>query len=746
MDPNTVKLMRERLATAKCAAQGSWMPLVNRVDEVDQLYDAYLTLKDEAVPDDASLGDLTDAQLQHYVRLLHDAIKSTHQAEDAWNKNGKPSTAMKHINQLNMFEIQIVAARLVKAVHRVQRGKLSIPSWGLLSSLRLAKKDSFDDRMSDAITSLTRSKSLCKNLFTGQLTWETRIAMQAAEEAVKKVENDKLNGQRNDEVKFAKKNMPGRKRDAATAEVDNDENDAGDEPTPAAPKTRKKPRRASTANYININTPKRGRTATEDSTPAGGITTGSTQASQTPADHASPAPIDNTAGQFGSTVAQATNQPTQVAENYIDQQGQLSGNQQYLSYDNQPYQSFDNQQYQPLDNQQYETFDNQQYETFDNQQYETFGNQQYQLSNDHLNQQNYQVNCNYTNAQQASMDLQQQLNLPQANHQGQMLAAQRNGAQIPLHRQVVQRNHTAGLQPNGQTGFHHNDQTGFHHNDQTASFALDGQPGFDNDDQAVGFTFDGHTGFPQSTQPCFQQSGQAALPQNDQSAGNQPSGSASIQLNGQSTVPYQNGPAGIQQNGQDPATQHGQVSGSQQFSHNSVVNFNHYHQTCGRDNPNSESLPNLQGANNFGLTEDNAVQHSSVQPKSIDATAAPATTEVPATGSLNSIAETPQTIDLTVSPVREAPQTSSTAPQSVGAIAAPATSDTVATSALTSVQDDRDSAERRGLQSLDHFNHFDGTYVEYIHAGMAVDPAISGEAPGEQYFDYQKYADDQNKE
>lgn len=585
MDPDTVKLMRERLATAKCAAQGSWMPLVNRVDEVDQLYDAYLTLKDEAVPDDASLGDLTDAQLQHYVRLLHDAIKSTHQAEDAWNKNGKPSTAMKHINQLNMFEIQIVAARLVKAVHRVQRGKLSIPSWGLLSSLRLAKKDSFDDRMSDAITSLTRSKSLCKNLFTGQLTWETRIAMQAAEEAVKKVENDKLNGQRNDEVKFAKKNMPGRKRDAATAEVDNDENDAGDELTPAAPKTRKKPRRASTANYININTPKRGRNATEDSTPADGITTGSTQASQTPADHASPAPIDNTVGQFGSTVAQATNQPTQVAGNYIDQQGQQSGNQQYLYYDNQPYQSFDNQLYQPLDNQQYETFDNQQYETFDN--------QQYQLPDNQLNQQ-YPVNYGYTNAQQASMDLQQQLNLPQANQQGQMLAAQRNGAQIPLHRQVVQRNHTAGLQPNGQTSFHHNNQT--------ASFALDGQPCFDNNDQAVGFTSYDQNGFPQNAQPCFQQSGQAALPQNDQSAGNQPSGSASVQLNGQATVPYQNGPAGIQQHGQDPATQHGQVSGSQQFSHNSVVNFNHYHQTCGRDNPNSESLPNLQGANNFGLT------------------------------------------------------------------------------------------------------------------------------------------------
>lgn len=48
------------------------------------------------------------------------------------------------------------------------------------------------------------------------------------------------------------------------------------------------------------------------------------------------------------------------------------------------------------------------------------------------------------------------------------------------------------------------------------------------------------------------------------------------------------------------------------------------------------------------------------------------------------------------------------------------------------------------MQPLDHFNHFDGTYVDYVNAGMAVDPAISGAFSD--YLEYEISVANQNKE
>ncbi|KAI3393018.1 hypothetical protein diail_4897 [Diaporthe ilicicola] len=213
---NNKDLAKSRLASGKRAAPGSYVPLINTADEVDQLLDGYLELQDETVPTNVIPNALTAQSFQDHVRRVHDAVKSTATAEDAFQRNTgggqaagrQPTSAMKFINGLNTFEIQLVAGLLVKTVYSMQAGRLGIPAWQCLSALKYEKFDTVEQRMAAVLTSLQGSKALCKNIFFSHLTWEKRVSMQPAAEAKTKGSNSILNAKRDGLLSFAKRNMP----------------------------------------------------------------------------------------------------------------------------------------------------------------------------------------------------------------------------------------------------------------------------------------------------------------------------------------------------------------------------------------------------------------------------------------------------------------------------------------------------------------------------------------------------------
>ncbi|KAL1854501.1 hypothetical protein Daus18300_011422 [Diaporthe australafricana] len=326
MDP--MEEAKKRLEKGKKATPGSYTSLINNVDEIDQLLVGYLQLQDETVKSSATTGTLTPTKFQHHVQACYDAIKSTAKAEDAFQGNGGdtqriPSTATKFLNGLNPFEIQLIAGLLVKTVFKMQSGELCIPGWPQLSTLKYEKFASFDNRMSAVVTSLEHSKALCKNLFSGHLTWEKRIAMQPAAEAKTKGTNNIVNAKRNDQVSYAKKNMPeAGRRGSSTAGMDNQGENNEAEPTVATMRPKKKARSAAQKNSIPIKPWGRGSVATGSAKTSSTNTSNSKQNSQDPVspDKDDFPAVPSPAAIVGSPVPQYNNQSPQIAGPSFDQQ------------------------------------------------------------------------------------------------------------------------------------------------------------------------------------------------------------------------------------------------------------------------------------------------------------------------------------------------------------------------------------------------------------------------------------------
>lgn len=208
----TTAVVKDRLAQGKKAAPGEFIDLLDGVDEVEKLFQAYLSLRDEEHAPEEKPAPLTTEVMKSYVRLIYDAINSTDEAEDAFNTglDGqlKKTGAMKYVDVLNMFEVQVVAGRLVKTVHKVQSGTLSIPSWPILTALKLHKFKTFPDRMDKVIEALKIRKSICKALFFDELSMLQRVSLQPGEEANKKGTNANGNFRRGTQLLFARENMP----------------------------------------------------------------------------------------------------------------------------------------------------------------------------------------------------------------------------------------------------------------------------------------------------------------------------------------------------------------------------------------------------------------------------------------------------------------------------------------------------------------------------------------------------------
>ncbi|KKY38998.1 hypothetical protein UCDDA912_g01030 [Diaporthe ampelina] len=226
------EVIERRLAQGEAAARVVYVDLLDEVDDIDELYQAYMSLRDTEQTLLAQQRPLTTATLKHYVRLVHDAIRSTDEAHDAFGKdaNGnvvpnKKTAVMKYLDDVRMFEVQLIAARMIKTVHKVQYGTLSIPSWPALSGLKLYKYKTFPERMSMLIQSLKEWKSICKALFFDQVPMEVRLALQPEVEAKKKGANHSLNGNRDIQLKFAKQHMPKDNTTAPGADGDDDGHD-----------------------------------------------------------------------------------------------------------------------------------------------------------------------------------------------------------------------------------------------------------------------------------------------------------------------------------------------------------------------------------------------------------------------------------------------------------------------------------------------------------------------------------------
>lgn len=245
-------VVKERIAQGEKAPTGTYIHLVGKKDDVKELWEAYLSIQDEMYTPEEDQGELTEEQYAHYVRLVHDAIRSTDKADDAFQKdnNGnateKQTAMMDFIDSVGMLEVQLIAGKLVTAVHNVQSGKMAVPGWPMLAGLRLHMFKTFRERMEKVIEVLTLWKAMCKDLFYTEMTWEKRIAMQPEEEADKKGTNAALNLRRKVEKQEARKLIEeNKKREAAALESDNADNDnvgndkqkdASNEATPATGK------------------------------------------------------------------------------------------------------------------------------------------------------------------------------------------------------------------------------------------------------------------------------------------------------------------------------------------------------------------------------------------------------------------------------------------------------------------------------------------------------------------------------
>lgn len=117
------------------------------IDEVEGLNDAYLAIQDTRFPPKQPPTPLTSEEFKHYVRLVYNAIKSIDAARDAYakDKDGKvtgKTFAKEYLDSINMFEIQLVAAKLVKAVHRAQAGIITLPVWTDIPGVGYSRYDS----------------------------------------------------------------------------------------------------------------------------------------------------------------------------------------------------------------------------------------------------------------------------------------------------------------------------------------------------------------------------------------------------------------------------------------------------------------------------------------------------------------------------------------------------------------------------------------------------------------------------
>lgn len=259
-------MVKERIKQGEKAPAGTYIHLVGKKDDVKELWEAYLSIQDEMYTPEEDQGELTEEQYAHYVRLVHDAIRSTDKAGDAFQKGiddkapKKQTAMMDFIDSVGMLEVQLIAGKLVTAVHNVQSGKMSVPGWPMLAGLRLHMFKTFQERMDKVIEVLTLWKAMCKDLFYTEMTWEKRIAMQPQEEADKKATNARLNLQRKHDKEKAKKLIEeNKKREAAAIESDNEDNDnqkdASTEATPAPAKpVNKRAKRIKPDQFIAITT------------------------------------------------------------------------------------------------------------------------------------------------------------------------------------------------------------------------------------------------------------------------------------------------------------------------------------------------------------------------------------------------------------------------------------------------------------------------------------------------------------
>lgn len=257
--------VKQRVARGQQAAPGTFVDLLDDAEGLDQLFHTYLSLQNGTYDPGEMAGVLTDEEFKRNVRLVHDAIRSTAEAEDAFkkDKNGRlvKTPVMRYIDGVGMFEIQLVAGKLVKTVHGVQRGELLVPSWPTTTGLKLHNFGGFQQRMDSVIQSLKTRKSICKALFFEEVTMAKRVAMQPSEESDKKGQNTKTNQNRDEQLVFARKNMPKGKKAGTNATVtgggddddeddDNDDENASKESSPARPA--KRPRRAAAGDAVTL--------------------------------------------------------------------------------------------------------------------------------------------------------------------------------------------------------------------------------------------------------------------------------------------------------------------------------------------------------------------------------------------------------------------------------------------------------------------------------------------------------------
>lgn len=251
---NLTAVVEQRLEHGRTTAAGPYIELVD-LGEVDQLSDAYLSLNDRKYGPEEQPPPLTSEEFKRYVRLAHDAIRSTDEAIDAFKEEkdgtmGKTS-AMNYIDGLKMFEVQLVVGKLVKAVHKVHSGTITTPSWPMITALKFHKFQTFPDRMDKVIVALRTWKSLGKALFLDMVSMEKRLAMQPGEEIKKKGLNKSNNGNRDVQLQFARSNMPKAKKPATPANNDDDDEDDADNDGTPAPAIKK--RRRATADAVIIN-------------------------------------------------------------------------------------------------------------------------------------------------------------------------------------------------------------------------------------------------------------------------------------------------------------------------------------------------------------------------------------------------------------------------------------------------------------------------------------------------------------
>lgn len=207
-------MAKQRLKQGQKVAEGEYIDLLDGVNEIEKLFDAYISLRDDEYVPDEKPAPLTTEVFKDYVRRIHDAIRSTDEAVDAFKTAkdgsllGSKTPAMIYVDSVDMFGVQLVAGRLVKTVHNVQSGTVSIPSWPLLTGLKLHKFKTFRERMDKVLEALTTRKFICKALFMDEVPMMTRISMQPEEEAKKKGTNKVTNTKRSGQVLYAKENMP----------------------------------------------------------------------------------------------------------------------------------------------------------------------------------------------------------------------------------------------------------------------------------------------------------------------------------------------------------------------------------------------------------------------------------------------------------------------------------------------------------------------------------------------------------